>query len=433
MDVFNKSIKLGEFGDKCKRKEKDEIKLLIKILALLSLFLLVFLIFIYTNKKLRKEISKIKVDLKNDEVIKDEYKKLKEILSKINYNKNLISISNNNSTLKSQYFNRFEYVFDKYRNKTELSAEYKNKFKQFLLNGFSSIFKRKYTKIDVIIFNKYANFGNAIFALNNLIYFCEILDCKKIYLAKYYWFIKKQIYDKELNITISPLNIATWDNQYTIDINPNIHISKLFRYNYIPVRTYILKNEIFSNLRLINTNIEDLYINIRSGKDIFKNLVPSSELYIQPPLCFYNYIIETFNFSNIYIISNGKENPVVNELLKSYKKIKYFHGTVKEDASLILSAKNLVLPSSSFSVELIKLSDNLKNLFEFNFILPANRRNWHFYDRHLRPLKFNRFIMNPTKEYLEIMNPWTKSKKQLSQMITEKCIKKFTLIPSDFT
>ena len=268
MDVLNKSIKLGEFGDKYKRKEKDEIKLLIKILALLSLFLLVFLIFIYTNKKLRKEISKIKVDLKNDEVIKDEYKKLKEILSKINYNKNLISISNNNSTLKSQYFNRFEYVFDKYRNKTELSAEYKNKFKQFLLNGFSSIFKRKYTKIDVIIFNKYANFGNAIFALNNLIYFCEILDCKKIYLAKYYWFIKKQIYDKELNITISPLNIATWDNQYTIDINPNIHISKLFRYNYIPVRTYILKNEIFSNLRLINTNIEDLYINIRSGKDI---------------------------------------------------------------------------------------------------------------------------------------------------------------------
>ena len=76
MDVLNKSIKLGKFEDKCKRKEKGEIKLLIKILALLSLFLLVILIFIYTNKKLRKEISKIKVDLKNDEVIKDEYKKL---------------------------------------------------------------------------------------------------------------------------------------------------------------------------------------------------------------------------------------------------------------------------------------------------------------------------------------------------------------------
>jgi hypothetical protein len=114
------------------------------------------------------------------------------------------------------------------------------------------------------------NFGNAIFTINNLIYFCEILACKKIYLSKHYWFVKKQIYNKELNITISPLNINTWDNQTTIYINSNHHLFKIFKYNYIPVRTYILKNEIFSNLRLIDTNIEDLYINIRSGKDIFK-------------------------------------------------------------------------------------------------------------------------------------------------------------------
>ena len=43
------------------------------------------------------------------------------------------------------------------------------------------------------------NFGNALLTLNNLIYFCEILACKKIYLSKHYWFVKKQIYDKELN------------------------------------------------------------------------------------------------------------------------------------------------------------------------------------------------------------------------------------------
>jgi hypothetical protein len=276
------------------------------------------------------------------------------------------------------------------------------------------------------------NFGNAILALNNLIYFCEILSCKHIYLSKQYWFVKKKIYDKELNITISPFTIETWDNKSTVYINSNSKIFKLFNYNYIPVRTYILKNEILSNIRLIDTKIEDLYINIRSGNDIFKNHVRFSSLYIQPPLCFYETIIKMFNFSNIYIISNGKQNPVVNELLSSYKKIKYLHGTVEEDVAFVLSAKNLVLPSSSFSVELIKLSDNLNNLFEFNLILPINRKFWHFNDRHLRPLKFNRFIMNPTKEYIEIMNPWIESKKQLTQMIREKCNKKFTIIPSDF-
>lgn len=425
MEVLNESIEFKKFEDKYKRKERGENNL--TIITIFSFFLLVILLMIYTNKNLRKEISKIAIALKNDEVIKDKYKKLKKILSKIN-----ISIANNNSALKSQYFIRFQNVFDKYRNETELSVEYKNKFKKFLLNKFSSLFKKAYKKIDVIIFDIRMNFGNAIFTINNLIYFCEILACKKIYLSKYYWFVKNQIYNKELNITISPLNIDTWDNQSTIYLNSNHHLFKLFKYNYIPVRTYILKNEIFSNIRLIDTNIEDLYINIRSGKDLFKKLVHCSDLYIQPPLCFYKTIIEMFNFSNIYIISNGKENPVVNELLKSYKKIKYFHGKVEEDAAFILSAKNLVLSSSSFSVELIKLSDNLKNLFEFNLILPENRKLWHFYDRHFRPLKFNRFIMNPTKEYFEIMNPWISSKKQLSQMITEKCIKKFTIIPSDF-
>ena len=105
---------------------------------------------------------------------------------------------------------------------------------------------------------------------------------------------------------------------------------------------------------------------------------------------------------------------------------------MKEDVAIILSAKNLVLPCSSFSVELVKLSDNLKNLYEFNLISEGDRNFWHFYDRHLKPLKFNRFIMNPTKEYIEVMKPWRSSKRQISQMFNEKCNKKFKIIPSDF-
>jgi hypothetical protein len=308
---------------------------------------------IYINTKLKNENSEIKADLKYNKEIKYEYKNIKEILLKFrkeinikynklidnnNYNKHkldeimnsktksedkkkdLIFITNNYSTLKSQYFKRFEKIYAKYRNETELSFENKNKYKQYLLNGFSSLFKKIYKKIDVIILNKKMHFGNAILVLNNLIYFCEILSCKQIYLSKHYWFVKKKIYDKELNITISPFTKGTWNNQSTIYINSNSNIFQLFKNNYIPVRTYILKNEILSNLKLIDTKIEDLYINIRSGKDIFKNHVPFSSLYIQPLLCFYKTIIEMFIFSNIYIISNGKENPVVNELLESYKK-----------------------------------------------------------------------------------------------------------------
>ena len=285
--------------------------------------------------------------------------KIMKLTSKINFIKNKgeypIVINNNNSTLKNQYLIKLNNIFDLYRNETELSDKYKNKFKQYILNGYSSLFKKKYKKIDVIIFNQRYNFGNAIFIINNLIYFCEILGCKTIYLYKDYWFVKKPIYDKELNITISPLNIDIWDNETTIYIDPNYlfpNIVKLFNDIFIPVRTYILKNELLSHIKLIDTNIEDLYINIRSGKDVFKTGKHVPTRYIQPPLCFYQTILSIFNYNKIYIISNGKENPVINKLLNSYNNIKYLHGTVQEDAAIILSAKNLVLSCSSFTVEL---------------------------------------------------------------------------------
>ena len=285
--------------------------------------------------------------------------KLLKLKIKINFTKNRnkcpIDIYNSNSTLKNQYFTRFHNIFTSYKNENKLSDENKNKFKQYLLKGFSSLFKKKYKKIDLIIFNKKMNFGNAIFVINNFIYFCEILGCKNIYLYKDYWFVKKPIYNKEINITISPLTTDIWDNKTTVYIPSNLrfpNILKLFNNIFIPVRTYILKNEIFSHIKLIDTKLEDLYINVRSGKDIFKNQEHVQGSYYQPPLCFYQTIISMFNFSNIYIISNGKENPVIDKLLKSYNNIKYFHGTVEEDAAIILSAKNLVLPCSSFSIEL---------------------------------------------------------------------------------
>jgi len=407
LNLSNKKIKIT---NKFKCEEREENNFLSQILKLFSFFLLLMII---------NELLKLKIKIN---FIK-------------NRNKYPISINNSNSTFENHYFTRLHNIFTRYKKENKLRDEYKNKFKQYLLNKFSSLFKKKYKKIDLIIFNQKKNFGNAIFVINNLIYFCEILGCKNIYLYKDYWFIKKPIYDKEINITISPLTTNIWDNKTTVYIPPNLRFSKilkLFNNIFIPVRTYILKNEIFSHIKLIDTKLEDLYINIRSGKDIFKNHRHLHSNYFQPPLCFYQTIISMFNFSNIYIISNGIENPVIDKLLKSYNNTKYFHGTVEEDVSIILSAKNLVLPSSSFSVELIKMSDNLKNLFEFNFITKKDRNYWHFCDRHLKPLKFNRFIMDPSEKYIEVMKYWRKSKEQLSQMINEKCIKKFRIVPSDF-
>jgi hypothetical protein len=54
-------------------------------------------------------------------------------------------------------------------------------------------------------------------------------------------------------------------------------------------------------------------------------------------------------------LSNGHENPVVDELLKMYKEIKYIHGLVEFDISVIVNAYNFVMPVSTFPTTLITL------------------------------------------------------------------------------
>ncbi len=148
--------------------------------------------------------------LKYQNEIKLEYYKIQELINNHNYNikdniekfikklgnllisesdmnnsnnQSQVLVMNNNynySKFKNQYYIQIDNAFDKYRNETELTDEYKNKFKQDILNGYSSLFKKNYKNIDTIIFDKKMNFGNAMFVINNLIYYCELLGCKNI-------------------------------------------------------------------------------------------------------------------------------------------------------------------------------------------------------------------------------------------------------------
>jgi len=476
---FDKKIKTGN----------KNLLIIFLLIILTILFSILVLNIIRTSKiinllKSENEILKSELNIKLTEPTKEEYKdtyktvteyiniliseyyKIQSLIKNGNFNfdinfyiRNFINNLNNTflkekkiiknnynrfSTLKNNYYQKIENVFNKYINDTEESDAYKNDIKQIILNFFSSRLDKKFTNIDAIFFGKKMNLGNGLFTINNYLYICEIFNCKDFYLSQeFYPFINKTIFNPEFGIRIIPYNedeknLCEDNNTYTI-----LCITNEFTYDkaidmfrasnfFYPVRNYIFKDELLSYMKIIDAKEDDLYINIRSGEDVFRNKGYSPGSYTQPPLCFYQTIIDNFNFNNIYLIANGKENPVVEELLKLYKNIQYFHGSFEEDAAMILSAKNLALPVSSFPVELIKFSDNLKNLFEFDLIIDEDKRFWHFTDRHLRPLKFNRFIMKPTKEYLDVMVPWRQKKEQFDQMIHEKCNKKFNIIPSDF-
>ena len=225
------------------------------------------------------------------------------------------------------------------------------------------IYDKNLTYIETL-YGVSGNVGNALIRLNNIINICEKISCRNIVLGGLRNIIKNPIFYKKYNITIFPYS---YKNKIKIDIS--LGSRNLFYFSYKKnhyMRLSIIRNEVLNNIPKYKANANDLYINIRSG-DIFLNAI--NPHYSQPPLCFYKKIINNNKFNKIFLLSNGHENPVVDELLKSYKEIKFIHGSVEFDISIIVNAYNFVMPVSTFPHTLINLNYNLKNLYLKFFLL----------------------------------------------------------------
>ena len=102
----------------------------------------------------------------------------------------------------------------------------------------------------------------------------------------------------------------------------------------------MIKNEIKKNLPKVGINPNDLYIHIRSG-DIFKPSLNSD--YLQPPLCFYQNIINNFKFRKITIISQNKNNPIIDKILEQYPNIIYHSQNISIDIAYLSNSYNSII------------------------------------------------------------------------------------------
>ena len=219
-----------------------------------------------------------------------------------------------------------------------------------------------------IFFDLQYPFGNQLTAFNKLIFYCEIIKCKNIILPKYNnLFINHTLYDKNYNIKISVGN-----SHKEIKVDSIRTLDYYFYYSFynfkIENRLDIVKNEIVNNLPKVEINENDLVIHFRSSDIFYHKDNPShAPDYAQPPLCFYERILNNYNFSKIYLISiDDIYNPVIQKLRKKYKKIIYKRNKMKIDLSYITRGYNIVASISSFLIESIKLNDNLKFLWEYD-------------------------------------------------------------------
>ena len=185
------------------------------------------------------------------------------------------------------------------------------------------------------------------------------------------------------------------------------------------IKVEFIKNEILRNLPYVEVKPDSLYIHIRGGDVFYISNPPPS--YSQPPLCFYEKIINNFEFKNIYIVSLDNKNIIVNKLLNKYKRIIQQKRDLLYDISILSHGYNIVLSVSTFVLASIKLNDNLKNIWEFDIMRLSQKAV--FLHHHLYKFKINYkiYTMKPSSTYLRKMFSWKCSSEQVKLMLEDKC------------
>jgi hypothetical protein len=303
------------------------------------------------------------------------------------------------------------------------------KEKESFFHFISNISRHKITSVDTIFLTQNYKFGNIIIILNKVLFYCEIIKCKRIILnKKKTWYIKKKIVNPEYNISIEVGDPKKYDSRNTIFDTSDIF---LYYYAYIKpeFRAHFLRNEILSNLPKVQVDFDDLFIYIRSG-DIFKI---NNNHYAQPPLCFYKSIIDNNNnFTKIYIIAQNNINPVINKLIEIYPRIIFHINSLRYDIAYLINAFNIVGAVSTFINIIIRFNDNLKYFWEYN-IDSDIVKIINFHHSLYKPFKNITYLrMEPSKRYINEMSNWNHTQFQINLMITEQCINNFTKI-NEFT
>jgi len=314
------------------------------------------------------------------------------------------------------------YIFILLNSKIFLKNNKKKIMKKVILSKIFINFSRKINNINVLFIKGKARFGNFMMCMNNAIIYCEILHCKKIiieYNNKIY--LNSTIFYKKFNFTIEPNQKFNASDKNSIILDAYFFFFNSFRAWRNINRFRIFKIQLLNNLPKVVIHKNDLYIYIRSG-DIFLRFKNTIKNYCQPPLCFYEKILEKFKFRKVFIISEDRLNPIIQIMLKKYSYIIYKKNNLKLDISYLINSYNLVSATSTFLSVIIIFNDKLKFLWKYDYYsIPPQKYL-------VSQLLYRMYKMNSTPKFRNVMHPWLNSPSQRKMMIEEKCKNNFDFI-----
>lgn len=205
--------------------------------------------------------------------------------------------------------------------------------------------------------------GNFISELIHILYHCEITKTSIYFPDVPGTYIKNCIFRPFVGFSN---NVFVDRKPLSIDC---VIDGKDFYYfpKYIPLeheRRRLALSYVTTQLPKPKVTDHDLVIHVRSGDIFMGNIHPD---YIQPPFEYYDYVIRKHNYNNILLLSEPDfSNPVIPKLKETFPFITVSSGSLEEDVSIILGAKNLIIGTGSFGSMLSLCSFHLRHLYCFD-------------------------------------------------------------------
>lgn len=216
----------------------------------------------------------------------------------------------------------------------------------------------------VITITSFGRFGNSIIQIINCINIALQKGYNKVVFPEHNFLSSKEIILKDVKSQITePISGIFFSSKDILSLNCSVPCftkkRKIALEYIIPIlKVYRLDSELLSNL-----GDEDVICFHIRGGDIFIKSQPHPG-YIQPPLWFYEKIIEQYKWKKVILVSEDNLNPVVPELLKKYPElVNWNKRTLEQDISIILNARNIAIGVGTFCTSIFLLSNTLPKIW----------------------------------------------------------------------
>ena len=209
-EVLSNKIKDSSYykNNNSKRKIKINIKSLIFVISIL-INISCCLKFLIEHIFLTAKKSNLKIESKK--IFLSDFSNFSNVSNlsnnQSNYNHSEYHLNYDHSIYHSNY-NHSEYYSDNNHSDHHSNYNLSDNDSKILLLEISNKLHKNIIRVDTVILRLNMRFGNNLIALNNAIYFCEILKCREILVDSSIKFIKKEIFYSRFNMSIKINNNA---------------------------------------------------------------------------------------------------------------------------------------------------------------------------------------------------------------------------------